>query len=165
MGLIVKHFLPSYFNQKGRNLATKEDIGKITKEIETVKTIYREKYDLSKTERKFYNDMITHIQGFLVIIKRYELTNGLAKNSVTKKVVMETPELKDKYLNFIDSANETIARAFVFLGENNYNLLHNAIPESDNFAQIRYNLLTAMRRSIHSETKFLADKDSHDFKY
>lgn len=37
---IVKSFLPSYFSAKGRNLATKEDIGKITDEIEKVKIQY-----------------------------------------------------------------------------------------------------------------------------
>lgn len=36
----VKSFLPSYFSEKGKNLATKEDIGKITEEIEKVKMQY-----------------------------------------------------------------------------------------------------------------------------
>lgn len=37
MGLFIKHFLPSYINKKGENLATKEDIEDITKKIESVK--------------------------------------------------------------------------------------------------------------------------------
>ena len=36
--LVVNKFLPSYANKKGENLATKEDIGEITREIEKVKT-------------------------------------------------------------------------------------------------------------------------------
>lgn len=37
-GFLVGFFFPSYFNQKGRNLATKEDIGEITDKIEEVKS-------------------------------------------------------------------------------------------------------------------------------
>lgn len=37
---IIKSFLPSYFSEKGKNLATKEDVGKITDEIEEVKMQY-----------------------------------------------------------------------------------------------------------------------------
>ncbi len=38
VGFFVKNFLPAYFNEKGKNLATKEDIGKITKTVESIKT-------------------------------------------------------------------------------------------------------------------------------
>jgi hypothetical protein len=38
--LIVKNFLPSYLIEKGKNLATREDVGAITKEIEDVKHQY-----------------------------------------------------------------------------------------------------------------------------
>jgi hypothetical protein len=38
--LLAKHYLPTYITEKGKNLATKEDIGEITKEIEKVKYSY-----------------------------------------------------------------------------------------------------------------------------
>jgi len=38
--LLIKFFLPSYFSEKGKNLATKEDIEDITKKIESVKSSY-----------------------------------------------------------------------------------------------------------------------------
>lgn len=38
--MIVKHFLPSYLTEKGKNLATKEDIAAITHEVEEVKNQY-----------------------------------------------------------------------------------------------------------------------------
>ena len=40
IGYIAKSYLPTYFKEKGKNLATKEDVGKITKEIEEVKHEY-----------------------------------------------------------------------------------------------------------------------------
>lgn len=38
--LLLKLFLPGYLSEKGKNLATKEDIAKITDEIERVKSQY-----------------------------------------------------------------------------------------------------------------------------
>jgi hypothetical protein len=38
--LVVKHFLSSYFSEKGKNLATREDIEVITRTIEGVRTQY-----------------------------------------------------------------------------------------------------------------------------
>lgn len=37
---LLKSFLPSYFSEKGKNLATKEDIESITDKVESVKTDY-----------------------------------------------------------------------------------------------------------------------------
>ncbi|MDR4510052.1 MAG: hypothetical protein MRJ65_17760 [Candidatus Brocadiaceae bacterium] len=37
---ILKSFLPSYLSEKGKNLATKEDVGKITDEIEKIRMQY-----------------------------------------------------------------------------------------------------------------------------
>ena len=40
MGLLLYRYLPAYAAQKGRNLATKEDVADITKSIESVKSGY-----------------------------------------------------------------------------------------------------------------------------
>ncbi|SIS16515.1 hypothetical protein SAMN05878276_2753 [Aquipseudomonas alcaligenes] len=38
--LLIKYFLPGYLSEKGKNLATREDIAKITQEVESVKNQY-----------------------------------------------------------------------------------------------------------------------------
>lgn len=38
--LLWRSFFPSYLNEKGKNLATKEDIAAITKQVEDVKELY-----------------------------------------------------------------------------------------------------------------------------
>ena len=38
--LLIKTFLPSYLSEKGKNLATKEDIASITDKVESIKTDY-----------------------------------------------------------------------------------------------------------------------------
>ena len=165
IGLILNKFLPSYFSKKGENLATKEDIGKITKEIEEVKNIYKKNYDLSNIEREFYNNMIKELQSFLAVIKRYELKAGTGENSLTYEMAIKDPELKKQMLDFKDATSEILARAFVFLNEENYKLLQGAFKQKNNFAEIRYNLLNAMRQSIYQDTKLKAEEDSLDIKY
>ena len=38
--LLLKHYVPSYLNEKGKNLATKEDVAAITHEVERVRLEY-----------------------------------------------------------------------------------------------------------------------------
>ena len=38
--LFIKSYIPSYLTEKGKNLATKEDIEIITEKVESVKTDY-----------------------------------------------------------------------------------------------------------------------------
>ena len=78
---------------------------------------------------------------------------------------MDNKELKNKFLKFIDSTNVFLAKAFVFLDEENYISLKDAINIEDNFAHIRLNLLDAMRKSIHAGTKLKAGQDSRNLNY
>jgi len=54
LGLFIKKFFPSYFNEKGKNLATKEDIKEITSISEGVKSLltYNEKHQSRIKERE-----------------------------------------------------------------------------------------------------------------
>lgn len=46
IGLFVKNYLPSYMDEKGKNLATKEDIEEITRKTEEVQQEFREGFEL-----------------------------------------------------------------------------------------------------------------------
>lgn len=55
-GLFVKNYLPSYMSEKGKNLATKEDIQEITQKTEEVQQEFREKFELFSSDVRFkYN--------------------------------------------------------------------------------------------------------------
>ena len=49
IGLFVKNYLPSYMDEKGKNLATKEDIEEITRKTEEVQQEFREGFELFST--------------------------------------------------------------------------------------------------------------------
>jgi hypothetical protein len=48
-GLFVKSYFPSYFQEKAKNLATKEDIGTITQTVEEVKARHTQEIEQLKT--------------------------------------------------------------------------------------------------------------------
>jgi hypothetical protein len=56
LGLIIKSYLPSYAKEKGKNLATKQDIQLITQKTEEVKQIFQRDMTIFSNELTFRND-------------------------------------------------------------------------------------------------------------
>ena len=56
IGLFVKNYLPSYMDEKGKNLATKEDIEEITRKTEEVQQEFREGFELFSNDVKIKYD-------------------------------------------------------------------------------------------------------------
>ncbi len=50
IGLIARSYLPGYLGQKGKNLATKEDVAEITTKIESVKHDYAKQLESTRSE-------------------------------------------------------------------------------------------------------------------
>ena len=50
--LLIKFFLPSYFSEKGKNLATKEDIETITEKVESVRSGYAQVLEELKSDNQ-----------------------------------------------------------------------------------------------------------------
>jgi hypothetical protein len=59
------HYLFSYFNQKGENLATKEDVSEITKKIEEVKFEFSNQEHLLTKKREAYEKIIYGMRVFI----------------------------------------------------------------------------------------------------
>ncbi|WP_149242570.1 hypothetical protein [Dyadobacter sp. 32] len=55
IGFLIKDYLPSYFKKKGENLATKEDIGEITKLVEEVKSSFNQETEVLKANLQILN--------------------------------------------------------------------------------------------------------------
>ncbi|MFC5625263.1 hypothetical protein [Algoriphagus winogradskyi] len=60
---IFKGFLPKYFEAKGANQATKEDIGEITSIVENVKYDLLEQMELLKAKTSFRNEHILNLKN------------------------------------------------------------------------------------------------------
>ena len=51
--VLIKHFLPSYIKEKGKNLATKEDVQEITKLTESIQQEFRKEIERFKLDLDF----------------------------------------------------------------------------------------------------------------
>ena len=56
IGFVIKDYLPEYMKEKGKNLATKEDIEDITRKTEDVQKEFRENFELFSSDVQFKYD-------------------------------------------------------------------------------------------------------------
>ncbi len=56
LGLFIKHYLPGYMAKKGENLATKEDVAKITRRTEEVQEEFRKDFEKFSSDMHFKYD-------------------------------------------------------------------------------------------------------------
>lgn len=74
----LRGYLPSYLNKKGENLATKEDVSKITEKIEEVKLDFSSKSHILIKKREAYEKIAS---GMRVFIQGHPAT-GAEKNAM-----------------------------------------------------------------------------------
>ncbi|EJO3996482.1 chromosome partitioning protein ParA [Vibrio vulnificus] len=97
---VLKSFLPAYLTEKAKNLATKEDIGEITSEVEQVKSGYAEMLEEVKSNHQLK----------LASIEREKL--------LKKEVYLDSVEALTKYqgalglMANLDISNQIIADSF-----------------------------------------------------
>lgn len=65
ISLLLNKFLPAYFSEKGKNLATKEDISQITEKIESVKSIYNNEDKILEKRRQIYEEIVSSLRIFI----------------------------------------------------------------------------------------------------
>ena len=56
LGLFIKNYFPEYMKEKGKNLATKEDIEEITRKTELVQKEFKESFELFSSDVQFKYD-------------------------------------------------------------------------------------------------------------
>lgn len=74
LGLFIKNFLPSYMEEKGKNLATKEDIEAITRKTEEVQKEFKEGFELFSSDVRFkydfyfkqYSELYSKLYGIIM---------------------------------------------------------------------------------------------------
>jgi hypothetical protein len=84
VGWLIRFYLPGYMGEKGKNLATKEDIAEITNKIEQVKVEYAKQLELYKS------DIWQTQQRYLQMQEEAKL-----KVDVFKKAVVDVAKITD----------------------------------------------------------------------
>ncbi|ELP5903357.1 chromosome partitioning protein ParA, partial [Vibrio vulnificus] len=137
----LKSYLPSYFSEKAKNLATKEDIGEITSEVEQVKSGYAEMLEevrsnhqlrLASIEREkllkkevYLNSVeaLTKYQGSLAVMANLDIPNQIIADSfsenaaqITKITLVGTEETVKNLTNFTGEVGAAYMSLFLERG-------------------------------------------------
>lgn len=64
-GFFLRSYLPSYFTEKGKNLASKEDIAQITRLVESVKAQYVSEGQVVERRRRVYEEVCGSLRIFI----------------------------------------------------------------------------------------------------
>ncbi len=138
---ILKSYLPSYFSEKAKNLATKEDIGEITSEVEQVKSGYAEMLEevrsnhqlrLASIEREkllkkevYLNSVeaLIKYQGALGVMANLDIPNQIIADSfsenaaqITKITLVGTEETVKNLTNFTGEVGAAYMSLFLERG-------------------------------------------------
>lgn len=87
--LLIKIYAKSYSSEKGKNLATKEDIGEITGIIESIKSSLSIRAEELKSDLSYKNEHLIHLRAAerLAIINYYKATWVLALNFARTELI------------------------------------------------------------------------------
>lgn len=94
LGLYIKNYLPSYMNEKGKNLATKEDIEEITRKTEEVQDQFKKEFEHFQSDLKFkydfyykqYSELYSKLYEIIIqseYIKHFVILNGENEEELT----------------------------------------------------------------------------------
>lgn len=133
-------FFKSYYIQKGKNLATKEDIGKITEIIEKIKIEINKELELFKIKETRIQTYKTEIfSDFINLFLEIE-----QKNKTNKKFdsIFENKLKKLKYFIYLYASDETILKF--------KEIIEISKKEVDNITAVKIlgNFILSMRKDI-----------------
>mgnify|MGYP001106972892 CR=1 FL=1 len=121
--LLLKSYLPKYFEEKGKNLATKEDIGAITDEVEKVKIQYTKDIEILKSELlrqshshkvryEYEFNILTEIWDALIYLRNKTLSLRPAFDKYTpgetekERKTIRLNQFSDAYTGLIDKVDK-----------------------------------------------------------
>lgn len=90
LGLFIKSYLPTYMAEKGKNLATKEDIKEITKRTEEVKILFQKEMEIFSNDLTFTNEFAFNRYSLL-----YAKVYGIVIQSEYVRFFYKKNELQD----------------------------------------------------------------------
>ncbi|MEL4423564.1 hypothetical protein AYI83_18545 [Shewanella algae] len=131
----IKSYIPAYLTEKGKNLATKEDVGAITEEVEAVKSGYAEILEEVKVSNQLKVSAIQREQNIKkevymdaveAITKSQNMIASFSNLNISEeKITSEFSEQAGKIAKVqIVGTKETVQAVTVFMGEVGTATLH-----------------------------------------
>ncbi|HWN95370.1 MAG TPA: hypothetical protein VNT99_10090 [Methylomirabilota bacterium] len=145
LGFILKNYLPSYFAEKGRNLATKEDIEEITRRIEEVKLEIDASKAVQQAKRNLKHEAClealclvdAHLSHKFIapeggkLVKQYATTEAARKCHSKLILACDNTEIIDRFSDLMFGSKEKMEKPLTDL----LNAFRNLIRKELGFGQ------------------------------
>ena len=134
VSMFLYRYLPSYFGEKGKNLATKEDIGEITKKVEEVRQVYTSELEILKAQLK-----LTQAQAILYSTAYIERVTKLWSKLQELKNIGEqlweaaTPRILSEFSQELSSTKLMLEKSSLFLSLEEYSELKDVLNKFERF--------------------------------
>lgn len=158
---LLKSVLPAYFSEKGKNLATKEDIGKITEEVEKIKDAFTTKADQFRTDLQYFNHVRFSMKSeernaIISVNEKYQLLlNKLTNinyvsfiNTGVDGVIKLEQSLEDAYNEFIVSG----AKMGLYIIDKDFIEVFNELKI--NIIELHHHILTVLAKAELTYAEF-----------
>lgn len=98
VAILVRFYLPSYFKKKGENLATKEDIGGIEREIQEVRSKYSQDLELLRSEltKKSYIYGVRYENEFTLLKELWSNLVDLKRAAISLRPAIDYTDSSDQ---------------------------------------------------------------------
>ena len=144
--MFKKNYFPKYLEEKGKNLATKEDVADITKKVESVKLEHNQKFDeIQKKNDLFFSEIKSTKERFNA--KQFELYNELWSALIELKFSADTLwesatkiKLKD-FSKKLSEAKKSMEKSSLLIEDEHYNQLNTLIIRFEEFEFGKGNLI------------------------
>ena len=150
---LVSSYLFQYFKEKGKNLATKEDIEKITSQVESVKQSYKIEFDkIQKNNDLIFSEIKDTKNRYNS--KQFELYNDLWSSLIDLKISADElwesatgKKLKD-FSSKLHNAKISIEKSSLLIENNHYDELMKVIKKFEEFEIGKKKLINLRNKTI-----------------
>jgi len=150
--MLKTNYLSKYLEEKGKNLATKEDVAGITTIVEDIKQTYQKDFELFKQKNDVFFDQIKKYNERFNS-KQFELYNELWSSLIDLKISADdlwesatTLKLKD-FSQKVYNAKVSIAKSALLIEDHHYKQLQKLIQQFENFKFGKQQLLSMRNKS------------------
>ena len=142
--LLINKFFPSYFSEKGKNTATKEDIEEITKKVENVKALLSKEEKILEKRRYVYEQIVSSLRIFIS-------GHGVSEEQKIK--------FYDTYaLAWLWAPDDVLSNLNIFLEYQIQNTVSPGIVPQETQKKLYANVILAMRKDVgFLDTKIKAE--------
>lgn len=146
----------AYLTKKGENLAMKQDVAEITREIESVKNELRMQLSRHQDMLKLEQEVCETFHDFRLQADELAAEYGV-DNMRERATVQQRKEMNE----CIAKLNTLLARLFIILPDDEWKRVRDAIPidKQQTLDECMYASIDAMRRNAFPDTTLNAEND------